>query len=449
MTIDGHANASLSLVMNEQICGPAGLLSRVHPVTLAVARDPSLLDVPLVEVIKSRTGTVEAYCATVSHPFLNNENSLAAVERPLLWLKPTASVRDVTVWLEMVRAAMVWATAAGLIAAGAGLILSVVYIELARELMNHFSSHVQSIYPFVALALPLFAVAAPSLLSVGTPRPEHPAWTTLKAVVCGALAGWIVNMRSSYAPVVIALVVLACWALWQRNGTRRSLAVCGGALLLGYVVAQLAIVEPRRPSVETINYSYHAVAHPLVLGLALPDNDFARRHGIEWSDLRGLDLARRVDPNAGYLTSGYEPALFRLYVSLWQQYPWDMLKTYLFKAANAFTNLDSLLGDKAGFLWDVAWPLDVLGGLTALWFAVVFSFYFGWSYARTGTRLYVVAAGWTIGYGLLYLESALITSVPVMNYNGYPLLFCGMAGTASLVVAVQAGLRLPRLAKRA
>src|SRR5262249_35281573 len=43
------------------------------------------------------------------------------------------------------------------------------------------------------------------------------------------------------------------------------------------------------------------------------------------------ELARRIDPNAAYLSPTYERALFTYYARLWRQYPREMFDIYLTK----------------------------------------------------------------------------------------------------------------------
>src|SRR5216683_809753 len=54
--------------------------------------------------------------------------------------------------------------------------------------------------------------------------------------------------------------------------------------------------------------------HPLVLGLAEPESALSSREGLKWDDAAGEAIARRVDPEAAYLSDRYEPALARYYI---------------------------------------------------------------------------------------------------------------------------------------
>jgi len=84
---------------------------------------------------------------------------------------------------------------------------------------------------------------------------------------------------------------------------------------------------------------HHPIAHPLVLALAVPDNDLARREGLRWDDLTGLAVARRVDPSVVYLSPGYEHALSEYYLNLWRTEPLAMLGIYRLKFSSAGTGV--------------------------------------------------------------------------------------------------------------
>jgi hypothetical protein len=132
-------------------------------------------------------------------------------------------------------------------------------------------------------------------------------------------------------------------------------------------------------------HPHHPVAHALVLGLAVPENDLSRREGIAWEDSVGLTLARRIDPQVVYLREGYESALFRYYFRLWAEHPWEMLGIYVEKLRVAGRSMISKL--LASAIGPLAWPLAWVpnGGLLALYAA-----FFG---SRLGPRAPRIPAG--------------------------------------------------------
>ena len=113
----------------------------------------------------------------------------------------------------------------------------------------------------------------------------------------------------------------------------RAFAVPVVAFVLGFAMHFAVFTAPfrssKRPDVS--NYVYHTFAHPLVLGLGVPENDLSRREEIVWNDQLGLKLAQRAVPQATYLGPLYEGALLRYYFGLWRQSPGAMLGAYFVK----------------------------------------------------------------------------------------------------------------------
>src|SRR5262249_7398834 len=108
-----------------------------------------------------------------------------------------------------------------------------------------------------------------------------------------------------------------------------------GIFAVGFTVFQYVAIAQRLPAASKANYSYHAIAHPLVLSLALPPSPLSRSEGIAWNDEVALGLARREDPAATYLGPTYERALLRYYTGLWRREPRAMAGVYLGKFETA------------------------------------------------------------------------------------------------------------------
>src|SRR5262249_35086176 len=136
----------------------------------------------------------------------------------------------------------------------------------------------------------------------------------------GAMSAFIANMRTSYLPILVAF--LGCFLIGQASlqseSTRRRAVLRACALTacfaIGYVALQAGLITRHLPS------SYkaaHPLMHPLVLGLAVPSNDFSQAMGIRWADEVGPEKAQTIDPDAGFLGPRYDAALFRYYATLW------------------------------------------------------------------------------------------------------------------------------------
>ena len=77
---DQHAIDSLNLAVNRAFCGFPSRLSRDAQIASLFKENGSLLTLPVSTVIVNRWQRIDLYCATVTQPFLNNENSLMLLE---------------------------------------------------------------------------------------------------------------------------------------------------------------------------------------------------------------------------------------------------------------------------------------------------------------------------------------------------------------------------------
>jgi hypothetical protein len=167
------------------------------------------------------------------------------------------------------------------------------------------------------------------------------------------------------------------------------------------------------------NRVYHVIGHPLVLGLAIPENELSKREGIEWNDAIGGNLARRVDPNATYLGPTYEQAMLTYYWGLWKRYPREMVSTYLTKwrvsstGSLGFVYSNMTRPSKLLFLPEVLLSsgIDFTGVAVALILAAVYMA----RQFRASTGMMMAAIGVTVF--LLTLESAVIMSGFYITYH--------------------------------
>ena len=191
--------------------------------------------------------------------------------------------------------------------------------------------------------------------------------------VAGFFTGFASNMRSSHLPLYAGLFALFAAAMvagtMRREAgpaetrRRRALtltvwtAASAAAFVATYAVFGAVFIKPL-PKVS-YNYSYHSIAHPLVLALAVPENPLSRREGIAWDDSVGVPLARRIDPNVTYVGPGYDDALFEYYGGLWRRHPQEMRRIYRLKAEMAGTGVVRPTTLKnAGFYAFVLYPLN-------------------------------------------------------------------------------------------
>jgi hypothetical protein len=340
---DMHADVSLELAVNRALCGRTSHLGHTS-IAEALRRRPDLLKLPVLEVPAAVAGSTAEYCASVNRPFLNNENGMTFLLAAALRLRPGLTLAALGNAMRVFRMAC-WAVFL-LAAARAGapwLFLVVAWYLALRVNAGVELTHPYSVYPYFAPLL--FGYAGLLALMVAACRGRGMSRSLLALFVAGALTGLAASVRSSHLPVYACMTLAAaCFIvpLRLRPPVRASLARTAALLLAwaaGWMAFQRTFIAPIESLPTTSNRSYHVVAHPLVLALAVPPNPLAEREGIQWSDLVGIDLARRVDPSATYLGPTYERALFTYYGSLWNRFPLEMLGVYAKKWALAGTNV--------------------------------------------------------------------------------------------------------------
>jgi hypothetical protein len=436
---EGHGALSIDLAANAVFCGTHGRQSLQSGVSRLLNAGPDQIGVPLREVLVREFGSIEKYCETLQVPYIHNENSLMLTVRALLRVNPDASADWIGRGLATFRLLTVLLCALVLLWTGASVVLTTAFVIVAVAVLERLSMTL-SLYPFLAV-LPLTAAtfygAAAHVLGPRWPA----AGVLLAAGVGGWITGWGSNMRSSYLPIFLAVFAVFLAAAWQR--TRGRWPMLGGAIVAwgaGFVVFNTIYITPLvpPPSETTQNYPYHSVSHSLVIGVATPENDFARGLGIAWDDQVGWKLAREVDPDVPYLGPGYERALFTYYWRLWQQYPLEMLRLYLFKMW--WTGRDILIAIDGVKLptrlrEDRVRRLNpyltgyVLYAVCLTIFALIV-----WRYLETRATLYLIGGCATLAALLVLVESTIIMPAFVGMYHGYLLLFFIL----SPVIALQA-----------
>jgi hypothetical protein len=191
----------------------------------------------------------------------------------------------------------------------------------------------------------------------------------------------------------------------------------------------------------TFNYTYHAVAHPLVLSLALPPNALSQREGIQWSDPVGLEIAHRVDPNAQFFGPTYERALLAYYSRLWRQQPREMLNVYLTKWRLSTTEsarfVDANMSPLAGRLFGPTRYLTSGISFTALLLVIaIAALFLGHRYSPGAGILMATLAG--AGF-LVTLESAIIMPSFYLQYHNALLFVLFVTNLMFFQILVNAG----------
>ena len=428
---DGHAQISLDEALNWRFCGRPANLSSAHNVAGALQADERLLPRPLREVAAFEAGSLDAYCRSIDETLLNNENSTGLLMRWSLRLVPNLSARQLGRVFALVRLAAILVFAFALLDAGVSIALTSVAVLAAGQMGKDLLVFSYSIYSFfVPLLLMMAGYYGLMLrrLEGGGRR-----WLWIAALAAGLLTAFCVNMRSSHLPVYLALFLLFVLAARPRAAGRRrwTVAIAGVLFIAGYVAFGRMFISPLVPRAPYNNQSYHVIAHPLVLALAVPDNPLSRREGIVWNDERGIELARRMVPDAVYLGRGYEQGLFLYYLHLWLTYPDQMGNVYLGKFKYAGSGMFSPLSREpmsAEIRRIGSWPngLELLGLYLVL--AILSALLF---FRRRSTAVFLFCECSLIAT-LLLTESGVIMSQFFVHYDGYLLVYTFVLGFVAL-----------------
>ncbi len=217
---------------------------------------------------------------------------------------------------------------------------------------------------------------------------------------------------------------------WQLNWRAKSSRVIVIAVVFGTSFGgfQYWFIDRYLPRSVQDNASYHTVAHPLVLSLALPPSELSRREGIEWSDAAGVRIAQRIDPQTTYLGKTYDRALFRYYRGLWAAAPTEMLGLYVAKfkmtgvpIIEALRYGPGLKGRALGWLMR---PLGLVQNgflLIGMSLGIAAAAFFA-SRPASGSFAVMLAMLTTTG-ALLLIESAIIMPLYSPQYHGYLLMY--------------------------
>ena len=328
---------SINMALNARFCGTHGALSsRYSPYDLLATR-PDLKRLPFADLIAARAGSILEYCRTVTAPYMLAESSLMWLARFTLWLRPHLTPDGLNQSLGAMRLSMAFIFAFAFIRAGAPLLMTAACLLVACEILRGVGIP-DTPYPFV-IALPLLLAACYGLANASRVAAKGPQSLSLFALGMGMLASFSASMRTILLPAAAAMFAVFLFAELRQRPAATSgrpivvAAIATVAFAAGYAIDVRVFLEPPRLRNDSSisDYTYHSVAHPLVLGLAVPGNQFTRREGIEWNDMAGLALARRVSPDVELLGPGYERSLFRYYEGLWRNHPRDMLLVYLGK----------------------------------------------------------------------------------------------------------------------
>lgn len=203
------------------------------------------------------------------------------------------------------------------------------------------------------------------------------SWIIL-GFVCSAAATLV---RGAYfALAVAAFVGCVAAGLWLRNRTwQLRFASCRRVLFTSAILVALLMYLPigilrARDAIWNVApatcIEFHGLSHNLVIGLGAVDNSL----GVEWLDQSGLDLAKKLDPNVGYVTPRYYALLWQQYFSFWEQHPREMVAIYARKCRALLTQT----------IWGFVplWSVGVVSLAMAAFAFTRFQKWPGWSFSH-------------------------------------------------------------------
>ena len=156
-----------------------------------------------------------------------------------------------------------------------------------------------------------------------------PAWVMAGLV---ALAIALLLRQSIGLMGILASAGAVLGSFWI--GRKRASAIRDHAILLFAVVlvafTPAALLNARDALYDippTGQIEQHGISHSLYIGLGVVDNAF----GIEWSDAKGDEAVKRVDPNVGYVSKEYYRILGQEYLKLVKSDPIEVVRIYFAK----------------------------------------------------------------------------------------------------------------------
>ena len=431
---DGHSALSLHLAIADAYCDRRGHVSRQYDIAANIANRRALIRSPFPDILRAAAGSVDAYCRSVVDPVLNNENSLMLTMAAAMNVNSELSPGGLSRTFGAIRLILLTIFGYAILISGGSVAAAALAILICGDVLGGLEHFQYTVYPFVAPMLLGLAGFYVVLVRHG----RGSGWVFWGVCVgAGFLTAFFANIRSSHLPIYSAFfLIYATVASGRRSSARilwrvgRSVAAFGA----GYLLFTFLLIRPLVPAGPHTNYAYHTVAHPLVLGLAMPPSDLSRREGIVWNDEAGLALARRMIPDAIYLGDSYERALFAYYWDLWKRYPWEMIALYAAKFETAGEGMvdagraDDERARTAGVLAAINLPA------TGTWLMAFFLAAFlaaGIVLRRRGALLGLLFSLLSLAAIGVLAEAAIIIPTFRLMYHAYLLIFTGL-----LVVAV-------------
>lgn len=407
---DSHRRDSIHMALNWIVCGSYSSLEKTGGLD-ALLFGGARFDTPLRSLPAMVAGNDQAYCDRSIGVARNNENSLMMTMAALMWARPSLTLHQLSLAMHAVRVFALGLVVLAFLRSGASWVFGMSWATGALVILAAVERHrFDSVYPFLAPVA--FGGIALAVLLVDIRGTRSRVRWFVASAVFGLLIAYAANFRSSYLPLLAAVVAIAAFTVapgamkkWQVL----LLMLVGFAA--GYQSFQRTFIKPIDDLPLSRNFTYHVVFHPLVLSLALPPNDLAEREGIAWDDKVGYDIASRVHPGVEPLSADYERALSDYYFGLWRSEPLSMVSIYWHKWGLALTDIPTYSSEpfQHRLFRLVLWPVRRIshGAVFSLGFSLLVAG--AWLNRRKWTAAAVTAVAGVGAIGiLLSLETTVI-----------------------------------------
>ena len=240
----------------------------------------------------------------------------------------------------------------------------------------------------------------------------------------GAYLFFLYNLRTSY--IIPAIAILIVYYLFLLHSMKASLFknICNTLYpfflvivtsVFCYISIQKSMFPDEFKKDKALYLTTHPIAHPLVLSLAIPANNFAKKQGIEWNDAVGESIAAKVDSTVKTDTPKYEQVLLRYYESLWMNFPKDMLRLYYEK----FKSVGHNFAQNNYLIKRFMFPLSKLSGIMILFIQLMFLCLLWKNRTKLSAGFLFAALTFSLTGLALYVESGVIYSIYNACYHSF------------------------------
>jgi hypothetical protein len=338
----GHTAVSMELAINRILCGKLSHFvqeaKHVEPIRNIVINnlDPEMYNKSILLLYEQTAGSKEDYCKMVNSPYIHNENSLMFLNIATLYIFPNLTFKELNYIFFLIQVVCFAVFVFFLLYIGVSPMLSLLISLFGLTIIRFMNLHFYlAIYPFL-MPLTLFLIALFGFALIFSLHQRGWKGITLVGII-GIFGGFFANLRTSYYPIILACFL--CYAIFifldLLQKRKKNLTHCFLLVMITFLSFLIGMAGFHFTLVRTLNgiggdhdLNYHHIAHPLVLGLAIPENDLSRREGIKWDDLNGLEIANRIDKDIQFMNKKYEKTLLTYYFALWSNYPAEMVNIY-------------------------------------------------------------------------------------------------------------------------